>query len=142
MGAVKSSYMESMIKQYGDNWIVAITPEDIQRSAKRLVKEIVRGFIDYEKYGQYFLDGKFIDNLIVAVDNEYEINSLHYNALCLYRNTYPAVPNLSIHINHDYVLCVIYSTISQKLKMVKNTQNVGWLMDTSALLNQYKAHLV
>lgn len=142
MASLKSSYIEGMIKQYGENWIVALSPEDIQRSAKRLVKEMVRGFIDYEKYGHYFLDGKFIDNLIVAVNNEYEINSLHYNALCVYRNLYPMVPNLSIHINHDYVLCNIYGTIYQKLQMVKNTQNVGWLMDTSALLNQYKAHLV
>jgi len=142
MASAKSNYIDNMIKQYGENWIVALSPEDIQRSSKRIVKEMVRGFIDYEKYGQYFLDGKFIGNLIVAINNEYELNSLHYNALCLYRNTYPMVPNLSIHINHDYVMCIIYGTILQKLQMVENTQNVGWMMDTAALLGQYKAHLI
>ena len=137
----KSNYMDTMIAQYGENWIVSMTPEDIQRSARRLIKEMVRGYMDYEKYGKYFLDTKFLDNIIVAVNNEYELSSLHYNALCLYRNCYPNIPNLSIHVNHDYALMQIYGTVLQKLNMVKQDNNIGWLMDTAALLNQYKFHL-
>jgi hypothetical protein len=138
----KTNYIDSMIKQYGDQWIVALNPEDIQRSCKRLVKDMVRGNINYEKHGDYFLDAKFLDNLIIAVENELEMNSLHYNAMCFYQQYNPQIKNMSIHINHDYVITVIYNTIYNKLQQVKFTQNVGCLYDISALLNQYRAHLV
>jgi hypothetical protein len=131
-----------MIKQYGENWIVALTPDDIQRSSKRLVKDMVRGYIDYEKYGVYFLDAKFLDNLLVAIKNELDYNSLHYNAMLFYQQNFPSIPNLSIHINHDSVLTLVYSTILGKLEQVRIDQNVGWLYDISAILGQYRAHLV
>lgn len=141
----KSSYFDNMIRQYGDEddrWLVAATPEDIQHATKKIVKDMVRGHIDYGKYGKYFLEGKFIDNLLVATTNELEIHSLHYNAMCMYRNAYPMIPNMSIHINHDEVMYRIYSVIVERLQMVKLYQNVGYLADVSALLVQYKNHLV
>jgi hypothetical protein len=136
----KSNYIDNMIRQYGENWIVALRPEDIQRSSKRLIKDMVRGNIDYEKYGQYFLDAKFLENLLIAVTNDYEVNSLHYNAMYMYQQMYPSTP--SAYINHDYALYVIYGTIMTKLNQVKSTQNVGWLADISAVLYHYRNHLV
>ena len=101
---------------------------------------MVRGNIDYEKYGQYFLDAKFLENLIIAVTNDYEVNSLHYNAMLMYQQVYPSTP--TAYINHDYALMVIYGTIMNKLNQVKNDQNVGWLADIGAILYHYKNHLV
>ena len=137
----QTCYIDNMIKNYGENWLVALSPEAIQKSTKRIVKDMVRGTIDYEKYGQYFLDGKFIDNLMVAVTNEYEISSLHYNALIYYQKTFPYLPNLSIHINHDAALVTIYQNILSRLQQVKMDQNIGWLADISAVLYQYRNHL-
>ena len=37
--AKPTSYIDNMIKSYGENWLVAMSPEAIQRSAKRIVKE-------------------------------------------------------------------------------------------------------
>ena len=42
------SYIQMMINNNGDDWIIALRPEDIQRSSKRIVKDMVRGIIDYE----------------------------------------------------------------------------------------------
>jgi hypothetical protein len=136
----KSNYIDNMIRQYGENWIVALRPEDIQRSSKRLIKDMVRGNIDYEKYGQYFLDAKFLENLLIAVSNDFEVNSLHYNAMRIYQQMYPTTP--TAYINHDYALTQIYGTIMNKLAQVKSTQNVGYLADIGALLYQYRNHLV
>jgi len=135
------SYFDNMIKNYGENWLVAMSPESIQKYSNRIVKDMVKGTIDYEKYGRYFLDGKFIDNLMVAINNDYEISSLHYNALLFYQQAYPNTPNLSIHINHDYALMIVYQTILAKLQQVKMDMNIGWLADTSAVLYQYRNHL-
>ena len=139
--AKPNSFFDNMVRNYGENWLVAMTPENIQKNAKRIVRDMVRGIVDFEKYGQCFLDGKFIDNLMVAVNNDYEISSLHYNALLFYQQTFPYTPNLSIHINHDFALMTVNQVVLAKLQQVKMDQNIGWLADISAVLYQYRNHL-
>ena len=137
----KNNFITNMIRQYGDNWIVAMNPENIQKSAKRIFKEMVRGQYDYEKLGEYFLDGKFLDNLIVAASNELEINTLYYNALSFYMQSFPQTPNISPAIVHVQKLAYIYNVILQALSTVKQTGNIGYLHNICALLYSYRAHL-
>lgn len=142
MASNKANFITNMMKQFGDNWIVALKPEDIQRSGKRIFKEMVRGNYDYQKIGNYFLDGKFLDNLIIAASNELEINTLYLNAVSFYRDNFPQIPNIGVHVNHLQTICYIYNTILNKLQSVKQTGNIGWLADTSALLYSYRNHLI
>lgn len=137
----KTNYIQNMIRQYGENWIVALRPEDIQRSGKRIFKEMVKNQIDYQSEGNYFLDGKFLDNLIISATNELEINTLYFNAVSFYQQYNPNVPNISVQVTHLQVLCYIYSVIYNKLSTVKSTGNIGYLADTSALLYNYRNHL-
>ena len=139
--AGKNNYITNMIKQFGENWIVALKPEDIQRSGKRIFKEMVKGQYDYEQVGQYFLDGKFLDNLIIAASNELEINTLYFNAVSFYGQNYPQVPNIAVHQNHLNTLCYIYNMIYMRLNTVKETGNIGCLHDISAFLYSYRNHL-
>jgi hypothetical protein len=141
MAKGNNNYIKNMINQYGENWIVALKPIDIQRSGKRVFKEMVKGQIDYQELGNYFMDGKFTDNLIIAASNELEINTLLYNALYFYKQYNPQIPNISTQLNHLQILCHIYQTIYNKLNMVKQTSNIGYLYDTSALLYSYRDHL-
>lgn len=131
--AKNNSYIGNMISQYGDDWIVALSPDNIQRSTKRIVKDMIRG-INYETYGKYFLDSKFLENLIIGVSNELETNTLNYNACKFYFQYYPMIPNIQPHIYHLERVCFIYSTILVRLQQVKLTGNVGYLTDISALL--------
>ena len=137
----KKCYFDSMKDQYGDNWIVNMRPDDIQRSSGRIFKEMIKGAIDYEKVGTYFLDGKIVDNLIIAASNQLEVNTLLYNAVCFYQSYYPSYPNIGTEIYHLQCLCYIYNVIHEKLKMVKYSGNIGYLADTAALLNTYRNHL-
>ena len=137
----KKCYFDTMKDQYGENWIVNLRPDDIQRSSGRIFKEMVKGTIDYEKVGMYFLDGKILDNLIIAANNQLEINTLLYNAVTFFQSYYPSYPNIGTQITHLYSLCYIYNTIHEKLKMVKYYENIGYLADISSLLNQYRIHL-
>ena len=59
----KNSYIQMMIAQRGTEWLSMIRPEEIQNSTKRIVKDMVKGNIEYEKYGNVFLDLKFMENL-------------------------------------------------------------------------------
>lgn len=140
--AGRPNYITNMKKQFGDNWIVALKPDDIQRSGKRIFKEMVRGFYDYQEVGPYFLDAKFLDNLIIAAMNELEDNTLYYNAVSVYMQMYPMTPNISVKLNHLQSLCYIYNTIYTKLKGVKETGNIACLVDTSAMLYSYRNHLM
>jgi hypothetical protein len=137
----KNNYIKQMIDNYGDSWITALKPEDIQRAGKRIVKEIVKGDFDYQLVGGYFLDLKFLDNLIISVQNELDTYVLYYNAVAFYRQYNPNLPNIGIQENHLAILCHIYTTILNKLKTVKSTGNIGWLADTSGLLYSYRNHL-
>lgn len=139
--AGRQNYITNMIKQFGDNWIVALKPDDIQRSAKRIFKEMVKGNFDYEQVGKYFLDGKFLDNLIIAANNELEVNTLYLNAVMFYEQYYPSYPNIKTQEVHLNTLCHIYSTIGNRLQMVKQCGNIGPLVDISAFLFSYRTHL-
>lgn len=135
------NYIKQMINRFGENWIVGLRPEDIQRNTKRIIREMVTGKIDYQEVGSYFLDPKFLDNLIIAVNNELEINTLYYNAVSFYRQYYPDIPNIGIHENHLNALCYVYYVISSKFTCLKQSGNIGYLADTSAILFNYRNHL-
>ena len=137
----RTNFIQNMMKQYGENWIVALKPDDIQRFGKRIFKEMVKNQIDYQKEGNYFLDGKFLDNLIISARNELEVNTLYCNALTFYMQYNTIEPMVSVKLTHLQSLCYIYKVILDKLNMVKNTSNIGWLADTSALLYNYRNHL-
>ena len=129
-----NTYIQQQIDRYSDEWIVALRPEDIQRATKRIVKDMVRGLINYELHGKFFLDSKFLENLIIGVSNELESNSLNYNACNFYYQYYPNTPNIQPHIYRLGRLCYIYNTILERLNYVKMSGNVGYLTDISALL--------
>lgn len=132
--AKNNSYIQMMYNQNGDEWINALRPEDIQRSTKRIVKDMVRGSIDYQQHGKFFLDPKFMENLIIGVSNELEINVLNYNACVFQFQYYPNIPNMQAHINHLQKVCNIYNQILARLMSVKSTGNVGYMTDITALL--------
>lgn len=141
MANKRMNYFDNMINRFGDNWIVALNSDDIQRSGKRICKELVKGQIDFEKQGNYFLDAKFIDNLIISCENELEINALYLNAVSFYQAYYPGTPQIGSAISHLQILCTVYLTILNKLKAVKQSGNIGFLADTSSMLYSYRNHL-
>lgn len=141
MAADKNNYFKQNISRLGETFISLLPPDQIQVQAKRICKELVRGDIELEKYGMYFLDLKFLDNLILGISSELDDCTLYYNAVKFYKMYYPDTPNITIRENHLYALCYIYSVILSRLQAVKAYQNIGYLSDISALLYNYKSHL-
>ena len=136
-----TNYITMNENRMGQNWINIIQPENIQRSTKRIVKEIAKGQVDYEKQGMYFQDMKFLENLIIGISNELEINTLNYSACMFYYQYYPMTPNMGPHINHLERVIYIYNTILERLQYVKATRNIGYMVDIQGLLFNDKKHI-
>lgn len=133
----QNNYFSSMIKRFDGNvdFVSLITPEMIQKSAKeRIFREMSKGQIKYEEYGNYFLDPKFLDNLIVAANDELNNNATVCKALEYFDLTFPG--DQSVYINRVRYSCLlnIYSIIFQRLSMVKATGNIGSLTDIQYVL--------
>jgi hypothetical protein len=129
-----------MIRQYGENFIVMLTPEKIQRSAKqRIFREMVQGKINYTEYGNYFTDPKLFENLLIAAQDELNNNSILKYALTEFDFNHPGNNSVVLlkgkHTNLEYV----YSVICNKLMMVKmDNYNIGYLSDLSTVLYSYR----
>ena len=137
------NYFTSSIKHYGtEDFIVMLKPEEIQRAAKeRIFREMVRGRIDYTQFGQYFLDSKFLSNLIIAADNELTNNVVISQALEFYDLNFPGhyevIHNRTKHGN----LVFIYRVLLERLRQLEVDGNVGVLTDIQYVLNGIKQYI-
>lgn len=138
----KNNYFQDMENRYQGNeegWINLITPQNIQRDAvRRIFKEMVNGGYDYEKYGQYFTDSRFLENLIVAAGTKLEYYTLLSNAVSMFRGYSPAYPNIGAHLTHIQNLNYIYNILYNKLLEVRNTYNIAALVEISPLTFSYR----
>lgn len=149
----KQCYFDVVKQSMGDAWFVGLTPESIQKQSNRIFKEMVKGYIDYEKYGNYFLDGKLTDNLIICANNELEVNTLLYNSLVYYTKVSayqdPNVmnviqsfgPMVGSEITHLEALCRIYKVLLDTLRAIKESYNIGYLANITTMLYSIKNHI-
>jgi hypothetical protein len=142
MGKNNNNYFAVSISRYGtEDFINLLRPEQIQRSAKeKIFREMIRGQIDYGKYGKYFLDTKFLENLIIAAENELRNNTVCFNALRFYDIHFPADQDVLYNMREANIKMIAYSTILQKLQALKYTSDIGVLTDIQYVLSlqEYK----
>ena len=133
-----------MLARYNgdDQFVNLITPEQIQRSAKnRIFREMVRGEIDYTVHGKYFMYPKFLENLIIAAQDELKNKTTIVGALRFYDLNFPGnmdvIYNLTIHQNQ----VAIYSTLCGKLELLKYCGDIGVLTDIQYILRDCKKYM-
>lgn len=139
----QNNYFTSQIRRFqSEDFITALKPEQIQRGAKeRLFREMVRGQIDYTEFGNYFLDSKFLSNLIIAAENELTNNVVISRALEFYDLTFPGQIEVIHNRTKHEALCEIYSVLLDRLNNLQMTGNVGCLTDIQYRLNG-KTHYI
>lgn len=140
----QNNYFTAMnLKYKTSDFVFYLKPEQIQKAAKdRIFKEMIQGKIDYSIFGLYFNDSKFLENLLIAAQDELINNSTIRDALGLYNSTYPGnqiVVNLGIRYNS---LSQVFQVLFDKLTYVKSTGNVGYLADIQYVLAPYKNTLI
>ena len=139
-----NNYFTTMIAKYNGNqeFIVTQKPEQIQQSAKtRIFREIVKGQIDFAVHGRYFLDPKFLENLIIAANDMLVEYSIIYNSLAFYDQYNPGIMDIA-RIRTKYSFLVqIYQVLANKLTEVKFVGNIGILTDIKYILKDYAKYI-
>ncbi len=134
-------WFANMIRRYPDmpNFVKLLKPEMIQRSAKeRIFREMIRGQINYSEYGQYFLDNKFLENAIIAAQDELNYNITLRDALVFYDFNCPGQQNvINARAKHEN-LVYVFNVILNKLMEVKYTDNIGAITDIQYVLGSYR----
>lgn len=136
----KQNYIDQCLRQNGEDFIMYLKPDVIQRSAKqRIFREMVQGLYDYSVYGKYFTEPKFFENLLIAAADELQSNIVIRDALTLYDLQYPG-NNLTVILKGKYIsLVYVYQVLYDRLTAMKMSgYNVGYLADISGVLYQYK----
>ena len=131
-----NNYFISNIRRWNrEDFVCMMKPEQIQRDAKnRIFREMVQGKIDYSVYGKYFLEAKFMDNLIISAENELRNNTTILNALEFYDVYGPIDSNVGVNRVRYHGLCYIYQTLLNRLNMTRMYNDVGYLTDIAAVL--------
>jgi len=134
------SYFGAMRKKFQDDNIVwYLKPEQIQKAAKdRIFREMVSGVINYSENGKYFQDSKFLENLILAAQNELTNNIIIRDALRMYTCMFPGYMDAGKLVARYENLSYIMNIILNKLNEVKFTGNIGVLTDIQRSIGHYK----
>lgn len=134
------NWFTTMINRYNGNqeFVPFLKPEQIQKGAKeRIFKEMALGRINYETYGNYFLDPKFLENLIVASDDEVINCSTILQSLKFYDTYNPGQLYVVRNITRYSMLLPIYSVIQNRLNAVKVSGTIAPLADIPYVLKDY-----
>lgn len=136
----QNNYFTNMIQKYNGNrdFILFLKPEQIQKSAKeRIFREMVRGNIDYAQFGIYYQNNKFLENLIVAANDELVNAQVISNALLYYDTCFPGDLNVARIRTKQQILVISYDCIYTRLMQVKMTNDIGYLTDIQYVLRDY-----
>lgn len=140
----QNNYFTTMIQRYNGNvdFILFLKPEQIQKSAKeRIFREMAKGQIDYGQFGIYYQNCKFLENLIVAANDEMVNSQIITNALRFYDVNYPGDLNVTRVMTKQQMLLNMYTCIYSRLLNVKATGNVGCLTDIAYVLGDITKNL-
>ena len=136
-----NSYFGAMKRKFPNvpNFIWYLKPEQIQKSAKeRIFKEMVRGNIDYSENGQYYQDTKFLENLIIAAQDELINNTIIRDSLRHFNYSFPGQMEVSKLLARYENLVYIMEVILNKLNETKFNGDIGPLTQIQYILGSYR----
>lgn len=116
----RENYFEMNIRDYGEGFLRSRSSQDIQKDAKkRVFKDMIYNNIDYAKFGIYFQDPNFIDNLLTVAVSEGQKHAIAAEALRQYHfNTKDPVA-YQMFVQH-YNVAAIFNIIQYDLEYVKH----------------------
>lgn len=134
----KQNYFDMKIRQQGEDFLLTESAKSIQISARRRIfREMVNGEIDYSMYGKYFMNSSFLENLLIPAKEELNNNAVIRDALINYDLCFPGT--IAGILKGKYVgLAHVYTVLVDKLECVKISGNIGFLVDISAVLANYR----
>ena len=136
--AKKMNYFQTNIQRFGEDFLDFKKAEEIQRDCKFIFKDMVFGNIDYEKYGMYFMEPRFLEQLIIKSEIDSQKHNLKYMALYEFSikyNNMEASQLAAIEANMFYIT----NTIHEQLLLVKyNNYNISYLTYLPSKLRDFR----
>ena len=135
----KKNYFETNIQRCGVDFLDFKKVEEIQRDSKFIFRDMVYGNINYEKHGIYFMDPRFLEQLIIVSEIEAKKHDVKFRALAEYDIKYPGDQTVSQLVYIENGLKIIMETLYNYLTMVKrDNYNIAYLTQIPAILLSYK----
>lgn len=115
------SYFDMNIQKSGDGFLLNKSVTEIQKDArKRIFKDMVFGNIDYAKYGSYFMNARFLEQLIIVSEEEMEKHGLLHQGARLLDIMYPGTPKVPQLMIVESKLFTTFYHINYYLKCVRD----------------------
>ena len=95
---------------------------------------MVKGEIDYTRHGKFFLEPKFLENLIIAAKDELRNKNTILYSLVFYDYNFPGNPDIIYNRTLHENLVYIYNTIVSKLNALKYCGDIGVMVDIRYIL--------
>jgi len=139
----QNSYFDQGVQTGGQDFIDHKTVQDLQRDAKkRIFKDLAYGNVSFEKYGCYFMDVRFMEQLIIAADEELRNHNIYCNALSLLDFTYPGEQYVIALKTKEARLVSAYAILQNSLRAVRDSgYNISALTCLASALGPYKYDL-
>lgn len=137
-----NNYFSQMKSQRGDDWLSTLSNENILGATKRIVRDMIRGSIQYEKDGAVFLDPRFMENFLIGIREQLKINKMNYTGCSFYYQYNPSVPDMGGHLTVLWCNVKIYEVILERLEYVKASRDISCLIDIPGILYQEKNYFI
>ena len=140
---MNNSYFDIEIRKNGDNFIFKKNSTELHNDAIRIVRDLVRGKIDVNKYQGYFMNERLREALLHSCNIKYSEANLVETSLRTYidKITIPGSicqDGFMLSVLDKYVRMKSgYSIILRNLNDFYNLNNIGYLI---ALIDQAKPY--
>lgn len=137
----RKNYFAQQIQNNGVDFIEKLRDDQLQRDSIRIFRDIARGNISIDEYGEYFLNPKLINAAISAAYSKFVLFGTSKVALELLMNTpgksaeFPDAPQIFSYHLKGYEA---YSLILNTMTNLKNTNNIEYLYVMANNLTKYR----
>lgn len=97
------SWFSRLIERKGEEYVTSgrLTTDEVGRNAERIIDDMIKGRIDYNKYGQLILTPVIIDTLVNYCTSELNHKMAMHYALAYTYNDY--IANRIVHVPPTYM---------------------------------------
>lgn len=143
MAKGKTSYFDMAIQKDGEDFLDSKSANEIVKDAKkRIFKDMAYGNINYEKYGRYFTEARFLDQLLAVAEDEMYNHQTMWQALTMLDQNNPGNIRTITLCNKENRLATAYGIIYTCLKYVKDTgYNISVLPNLTSQIYQFAQDL-
>mgnify|MGYP004470986765 CR=1 FL=1 len=139
----QDNYFTRSIQKKGLNFMSLKSSSEFEVDAIRVFRDLARGNINIDEYGEYFLNEIFLDSCIKTAYSNLTKNELSFKGMqLLYKESYEKFNYVDVNIptlmEYYRKMSEIYRIIYSYLNLVKETKETIYLVVLSDALYEYR----